>query len=101
MSPEADRSLAEVQYCASVRSYVMAPRLDANPPLFNACVARPVSRREMQLHPKALEADAKDVASLQNKGVWDVSTVRPSWPGVALRGLLADPEWRSKGSQMS
>ena len=51
------------------RTPVHRPRLDVNPPLFNACVARPVSRKEMQLHPKALAAEKKEVDSLVGKGV--------------------------------
>ena len=40
------------------------------------------SRREMRLHQKALEAEAREVARLQNKGVWDLSTVKP-WRQVS------------------
>ena len=43
-----------------VRVLVHRPRLSVDPPLFNAYVARPVSRREMQQHPKALAAEAKE-----------------------------------------
>ena len=57
-------------------------RHPSTPPLFNACVARPVSKEERNRTPAALEAVAKEwkrLRSIKHKkgvGVWDETRVR-------------------------
>ena len=53
-------------------------------PLFAACVARPVGRKELEATPKAQAAVRKEWDKLIAKGVWDMATVQ-EWGSVAAR----------------
>ena len=44
---------------------------------FNACVARPVSKKELFATPAALEARDKEWQKLIDKPAWDFNTVQP------------------------
>ena len=61
------------------------PKVSDTPLLFNACVARPVSRKERNETPAALEAVKKEWTRLRNVkhkhgvGVWDESRVREKY----------------------
>ncbi len=60
-------------------------------PLFPACVARPVSRPEMQASKPAMDACDREWKRLQDKGVWDIRTVR-EWRDVAREARDADEQ---------
>ena len=53
-------------------------------PLFAACVARPVGRKELEATPKAQAAVRKEWDKLIAKGVWDMATVQ-EWGSVVAR----------------
>ena len=45
-------------------------------PIVPACVARPVSKKELEGTPKALKAREKEWNNLRDKGTWNLKTVR-------------------------
>ena len=51
-------------------------------PWFNACVARPVAKKEIERTPKAQAALDKEWNALRNAGVWDETKVF-EWSAVA------------------
>ena len=51
------------------------------PPLFNACVARPVGKAELAKNPKAREAMEAEWTRLREKGVWEEIDCR-EWDDV-------------------
>lgn len=55
---------------------------------FNACVARPVSKKEVASNPKALEAVLKEWTKLREAGVWDETRVT-EWSEVAAKARTA------------
>ena len=48
----------------------------------NACVARPVSKKEVDRSPKAKEAVQAEWERLAGKGAWDTSVVK-EWSALA------------------
>ena len=53
-------------------------------PLYPACVAEPVKRKDIEKFPAAIEARAKESNNLREKGVWLLDTVE-GWSSVAAR----------------
>ena len=51
-------------------------------PVFPACVARPVSKKELNATPKAIEARVKEWNNGANKRTWNLKSVR-EWRDVA------------------
>ena len=45
-------------------------------PIYPACVARPVGKKELEGTPKALEARVREWANLANKNTWNLKRVR-------------------------
>ena len=54
----------------------------------NACVARPVNKKEQATNPKCAEAKDKEWTNLSNRRVWDVTTVK-EWHKVAQEANAA------------
>ena len=48
----------------------------------NACVATPVTKKQMREIPEALEAEESEWARLRSRTVWDINSVR-EWKDVA------------------
>ncbi len=67
------------------------PKTQWLPPLFPACVAEPVSRKDIEKYPKAIEARKKESNNLKEKGVWDEATVR-EWLDVAAEARRTNTE---------
>jgi len=66
------------------------PKLRRRVP-FNACVARPVSRREQRANPKARDAMRDEWERLRKMGTWDDTTVE-EWSDVAKKARAANEE---------
>ena len=49
---------------------------------FNACVSRPVSKKEWEADPEAKKAEQKEWDNLRKRGVWSIDVVR-DWSEVA------------------
>ena len=51
-------------------------------PVYNAAVARPIQRKELQSSPAAMKALANEAEKLKSRGTWDLSSVR-EWSDVS------------------
>ena len=45
-------------------------------PVYNAAVARPIHRKELQSNPAAMKALAIEAEKLKSRGTWDLTSVR-------------------------
>ena len=68
--------------CTSFVQGPHRPKLSRTSLQFFACVARPVSKREMEENPKAMEACEAEWKRLWEKEVWDASVVH-EWDDLA------------------
>ena len=66
----------------TVAHYVQEHRDRNLPLLYNACVAKSISMKEMIAHPKGREAQASEWSRLRKVTTWDESAVR-EWADVA------------------